>query len=558
VKFWRLSLAIVLVGLIAVPLGLPLGFSLLKLFQSSDAWQALNEPDRQRDAARNSAELVAGTLAIAVPLGVLAAVLLYRSDLPGRRVFRLLTILTLFVPLPLFASAWQATLGIGGWLAAIGWLSITPPSAEVAAMPWTQGLPAAIWVHAMAGLPWIIWLTGQGLCWVEPELEEEALLSASPWRVLWRVTLPRSTAAIGLAALVVAIQTATEITITDVTVVRTFAEEVYLQLVILRPDILASAVVVCIPQLVIVIVLVFYAARRWERRLPSLEQVAPPLCLFRLGKARWPIFLIILNLVALFAGVPVLALVWKAGRTGSPVVWSALYTLQQLGSVAIGKGGLIAETMLLAGCTGLVAVALALPASWLSVESRPFRVLLLFMLAIALAMPGPVVGFGLKLAINHILSVEELIFPPYAGPMRFLLYDGPSMLPVLWVCVIRFFPVAVAILWPTVRMLPVELREAARVDGATPVDEFFRVVLPLTRRACLMAALAVAVLSLGELSAGKLVETPGSTTLAHVIFEQMHRGVPSDVAALCLVLLLAVAAGGALVGAISRKGEPAA
>ena len=54
------------------------------------------------------------------------------------------------------------------------------------------------------------------------------------------------------------------------------------------------------------------------------------------------------------------------------------------------------------------------------------------------------------------------------------------------------------------------------------------------------AVLAVGVLSLGELSAGKLVETPGSTTLAHVIFEQMHRGVPSDVAALCLVLLIVV------------------
>jgi ABC-type spermidine/putrescine transport system permease subunit II len=55
----------------------------------------------------------------------------------------------------------------------------------------------------------------------------------------------------------------------------------------------------------------------------------------------------------------------------------------------------------------------------------------------------------------------------------------------------------------------------------------------------------VAVLSLGEVSASKLVETPGSQSFAHDLFNQMHYGVQSRLAALCLVLLLAVTAGGA-------------
>ena len=45
---------------------------------------------------------------------------------------------------------------------------------------------------------------------------------------------------------------------------------------------------------------------------------------------------------------------------------------------------------------------------------------------------------------------------------------------------------------------------------------------------------------LGEISASKLVETPGSETFAQVIFDRMHYGVTNDVAALCLVLLGAV------------------
>ena len=54
-----------------------------------------------------------------------------------------------------------------------------------------------------------------------------------------------------------------------------------------------------------------------------------------------------------------------------------------------------------------------------------------------------------------------------------------SPIPVLWVQVVRFFPCAVAVLWPVVRLLPVELRDAARVDGARPQQELWHVVLPL-------------------------------------------------------------------------------
>jgi ABC-type spermidine/putrescine transport system permease subunit II len=62
------------------------------------------------------------------------------------------------------------------------------------------------------------------------------------------------------------------------------------------------------------------------------------------------------------------------------------------------------------------------------------------------------------------------------------------------------------------------------------------------------------VLSLGELSAGKLVDTPGSQTFAQVIFRRMHYGVTNDLAALCLVLLSVVLLGGVLVALGARLG----
>ena len=65
------------------------------------------------------------------------------------------------------------------------------------------------------------------------------------------------------------------------------------------------------------------------------------------------------------------------------------------------------------------------------------------------------------------------------------------------------------------------------------------------------AGLAAAILCLGELSAGKLVETPGSYTLAHEIFTQMHYGVGNDLAALSLLLLVAVTAGAVILAGLN-------
>jgi ABC-type Fe3+ transport system permease subunit len=135
---------------------------------------------------------------------------------------------------------------------------------------------------------------------------------------------------------------------------------------------------------------------------------------------------------------------------------------------------------------------------------------------------------------------------PWAPLLR-LLYYGPSLLPVLWIQAIRFFPAAVAVLWPGVRQLPRDLLDAAEVDRATAWQQFRLVIVPLNATAWARAGLAVGVLSLGELSASKLVSTPGAPTFAHEVFAQMHYGVGNDVAALCLLLLAIVLVGAVLV-----------
>jgi iron(III) transport system permease protein len=526
---WRLAAAL---GL-AVVVGLPLAWPLLDLAGRPRAWQAWAEADRLMALARNTALFVAGTVALALPLGTAGAVLLYRTDLPGRRFFRFVTILTLFVPLPLFAAAWQAALGSGGWLPLAVW-------GRQPAQPWGEGLPAAVWVQAQAALPWVILLVGRALYCVEGELEEDALLAAGPWRVLWHVTLPRAGAAVVAAGLWVALQSAGEITVTSLMQVRTFAEEAFTQFSRGGPEGQARAVAAALPLILLTVLVLVLAVPRLQRALPPPQSTMVHPVLFPLGWARWPFFVAVLLAVGLLVGVPVLSLTWQAGLHGTPLTWSAAAVAEQVVRAAQLSGKVIGLSLAWAALAGALAAGSALLLCWLAAESRWLQAGVLGVLAVAWSLPGPVAGYGLKEVIGMLVDWSP------RGPAAQLLYYRPTPLPVLWAHLVRFLPYAVAVLWPVVRLVPRELIDASRVDGAPPARELFGLVVPLTAPALLTAALVAAALSLSEISASKPVSIPGTDTFTQVLFDRMHYGVPGDVAGPCLVLLLVLAVAGAL------------
>ena len=159
---------------------------------------------------------------IALPLGTLLAVVIFKTDTPGRGPAAWLFVAMLFIPLYLITGAWDAGFGIQGWHTLV-----TNP--HLAHQPWLAGWRAAIWVHGLAGVPWVVLIVGAGLRAVEAEVEEDAATCASPAQVLWHVTLRRAAPAIAVAAVWITTIVLTEISVTDFFQVRTFAEEVYTQ-----------------------------------------------------------------------------------------------------------------------------------------------------------------------------------------------------------------------------------------------------------------------------------------------------------------------------------------
>jgi ABC-type spermidine/putrescine transport system permease subunit II len=125
------------------------------------------------------------------------------------------------------------------------------------------------------------------------------------------------------------------------------------------------------------------------------------------------------------------------------------------------------------------------------------------------------------------------------------LYYGPSPLPMMWAWFIRALPWAVVVVWPVLRLIPQELDDAARLEGASAVGRLARLVVPLSLVALAAAGLVAFGQAIAEVAASKLATTPGVDTFTLLVFDRMHYGVAQDVASLCLVLLALLLLGGA-------------
>lgn len=141
----------------------PAGFS-LRWYEN-----VLTYPQFQR-AAWNSVIVTGGAVALALPIGTLAALALERGNLRGRSVWAALLLSPLVVP---------------GVAAGLGFLILA------AALGLLRSRAVLVTAHVALVLPFVVrsvWVSVRNL---DPALERAAAsLGATPWRVFRRVTLP--------------------------------------------------------------------------------------------------------------------------------------------------------------------------------------------------------------------------------------------------------------------------------------------------------------------------------------------------------------------------------
>ncbi len=488
---------------------------------------------RIRSLVGNTALLVLGAWLVSLPLGTLAAILFARTDLGARRAAAALLGGILFVPLYLHAAAWEAGFGLQGWA-----------TLALGRGAWLEGFSAAAWIHGVASVPWVALIVGTGLRLVEPELEEQALLDGAPRDVLVRVTLPASLGAVGVAALWVAVTTSSEIAVTDLFGVRTFAEEIYTQTAIGPqevngalvgpPGFLPTLLVTALAVLggLVILLAITSAGRPQTLRGPFL---------YPLG--RWgPVASGIVALaVLLVVGIPAINLVSKAGivvnqtAAGRVRTWSLEKCVLVVGGAPWRYRQEFGWTIMIGSLAATAAVLAGTILAWIARFEGIGRKLVWTLVAAGLAAPGPAIG----------LAVIWLLNRPGA-PLLIFLYDQ-SILAPLAAQTIRALPPAVLVMWFAFQSIPRSVIDAALVDGAGSWGVLWRVALPWKRSATIAAWLLAAVVAIGDLSASILTVPPGVPLLPVRIFTLLHYGVEDQVAGICLALSAGFAASGWLV-----------
>ncbi|MCY4483347.1 MAG: iron ABC transporter permease [Spirochaetaceae bacterium] len=446
------------------------------------------------------------TLAVGLP----AAYVFARYRFPAKRLLRTLTLVPFVLPTLVVAAAWQALLGPRGFVNQV------LPALSLPPLQFTGTAGAIIAAHVFFNTALVVRLVGDAWAQLHPRVNETAaLLGAGPLRRWHRITLPLLTRPIVAAALLVFLFDFTSFGVVLLLGAGRFATlevEIYLQTVTLF-DLRAAAVLSLLQLLLTALVTSAYssAASRYGATA-------------RLGRAatheRWPAsgrerLLVALTVGALLAWlvVPLTALALRAlfsvedGRL-TLALFTRLASRPRGAALTVAPLLAIRNSLLFAALTAVLSLAVGLPAARAAIGVR--RAWLRRLVDVAVMLPlgtSPVtIGFGFILALN---------LPGWD------LRASPVLLPVAHTLVA--LPLVFRALVGGLQAVPVRLREAAAVLGASPAQRFIHVELPVLGRAVASAALFAAAISLGEFGASALIARPELPTITTAIFRSLSR-----------------------------------
>lgn len=154
---------------------------------------------------------------------------------------------------------------------------------------------------------------------------------------------------------------------------------------------------------------------------------------------------------------------------------------------------------LLAATAATLVIGLMM-ALWLN-SLRRGRGLALVLIVLPWAVPGTVTGIIWSFILNPTGTGLLNSFLMRAGvmdsPVVWLGQALPAVLLITVTLVWQTAPIAVLIIFAALQSIPAELDEAARVDGAGPVQYFWSITLPLLRPGLAIALLNAGVMALG-------------------------------------------------------------
>lgn len=447
------------------------------------AWAELAQPLLWERLGR-SLMIVAAVLVLAVPLGLVLAWLLVRTDLPLRRPLLVVAMVPLFLP-PL--------------IHALSWLAITR----------LRGLPAILVVYLISYLPFVVLLATRALRQVSRAHAESLALVGGTGAVVrddLRQALPAALVGGGFAAVLLLSDFAVADYLTSVgPKVTVYADSLF---ALHQRGETAAAAAAAVPGIVMALILLTLALRTWRRLGASVGARFEPALPVPLGRWRLPLLALILLIVGMGSLLPLVALVWGTGS------WMTLLAqIEQAWPTLL-------RTLGLAASAATLMVALALPLAWLAHGlRRPWPVDAL--LIVPLALPALLYGIGLIRVWNRPLL--DLVY--LGAPILVMAMAGRCLAFV-------YLPLGGAL-----ERLGPGLLEAAELAGAGMIERLRLVLLPLLAAPLITAWIIGYGFALREIDTLVMLRA-GHDTLLYRLHRNIVFAPDEEVAALALLTLL--------------------
>ncbi len=485
----------------------PLGYVVWRnLSTGADLWAELRQGQALESLWR-TVVLATTVSAGAAVLGTTLAWLTTRTDLPGRKVWRVL------VPLPLVFPSFVGALALINAFAEGG---LVEEWFGVRQLVELRGWFGAWLVLVLFTQPYVYLPVAARLAALPPSLEESArLLGRSPRAVFRTVVLPQTSGAVAAGTLLVFLYTVSEFGAVQLMGYRTLTVEIFANRLVDQERAFALALVL---GLVALIVATGERAVGNRRARTEVGGGRRPLQV-RLGPWRWPS-------LAFVAGVIGMGLVGPAVTLG---YW-AMRALQgeRVGrELADGVGDLAvpaANTALISLGTAAVAAVVVLPVAYLTSRYRS-RVggLTNAIVVSGFALPGLVVALS-------------LVFWTLNAPGVGALYQTIPIL--IFAYVVHFGAQSMRAGQVAVGGVPARLDDAARTLGAGRVRRFLTIEVPMMLPGLLAGAGLVLLSTMKELPATLLLRPTSVETLAVRIGDAQEGGFLGEVGLAATVLVL--------------------
>ncbi|MFB6118522.1 ABC transporter permease [Halosegnis sp.] len=508
----RLPLGLILLsGAVAAAVVSPLVWVVANALEAPDAFALLTAPTTL-EVLVNSGFLVAGVTGGSLIVGVPAAYLTVRTDMPLARPLTILLAMPLVIPSYIGAFAFVSAFGPRGSLQDL----LVPLGVE--SLPSIYGLGGTILVLTLYTYPYVFLTTRAALKSMDTTLVDAArTLGHDRWAAFRRVTVPQIRPAVAAGSLLVALYALSDFGTPAIMRYDVFTRVIFSNYNNILGGGRSLAAMLSL-QLVVVTGVILAVESRVRGSGVEAESPTAHATPVRLGRLRW----------VATAGCSLVVLLALAVPLGVLTSW-----LLQAGQPTTGsfgfEWGYVINSVGVAAAAALASGLAALPVAYLAARSdHPLAALFERASYIGYAVPGVVMGLALVFFGSH-----------YGGA---LYRNGLILLPLLvFAYVVRFLPQAVGSSRASAEQVQARLPEAARTLGRTPAGAFRDVTLPIIAPGVAAGAALVFLTTMKELPVTLMLRPAGFDTLVTRVWTAYGAGYVGQ-AALPAFVLLAVSA----------------